>query len=224
MYYEDEYFQGAETCRRRRRNPEVDFFECECQDVSPSWDYDPHCGCYSEDAEHCGNCYKKECRCGKNKDTMNNSDLKQFVFSEPLNRPVDNPIQIRRGEEEVLAKIEVCPKHDKHYCSKFRNLVWLAATVGWRGNFNNEDLTIEFRIRRGSRFGEIIFATRDGVGVDIGELRGQTTSFNHVDRGRKTCEYHDTEYFLTAELIRSEEANDRARIIGPIVFTGAVID
>lgn len=222
MYYEEEYFQGVET-RRRRRKRRAERFECECQEVSPSWDFDPDCGCFREEPEHHEDCCREGNKCDRKEDVMNNNELKQFVFSEPLNRPVENPIQIRRGEEEVLAKIEVCPKHDGHHCNKFRNLVWLAATVGWRGNFNNEDLTMEFRIRKGSRFGEVIFATRDGVGVDIGELRGQTTSFNHVDCGRKNCEHHNTEYFLTAELIRSEEPNDRARIIGPIVFTAAVI-
>ncbi|WP_141676201.1 hypothetical protein [Pseudobacillus wudalianchiensis] len=187
----------------------------------------------------------------------NKDDLKQFRFDEPVSVPMQSPFKvIRRNEEEVLAKISLCPKHhhhdhkhkcdcDHHHghkhdhdhkhkdgCKKHKcsdDAVWLAATVGWRANNvqTSDGLVVEFRIRKGSPNGEIIFATRDGVGVDINELRARTTSFIHVDAspfGHKHSHHDDdTEYFLTAEVVQDDQ-NDRALIVGPVVFTAAVID
>jgi hypothetical protein len=144
-------------------------------------------------------------------------DLRQFNFSEPLSHPTDSPISLPLNEEKVLAKVEVCLKGKG-------DVTWLAATVGWRSPDieTDDDLTVEFRIRKGSVNGEIIFATRDGVGVDLGELRGQTTTFIHVDTSRSTCD--ETKYILTAELINADLPVEQAEVIGPIVFTAAVIN
>ncbi len=149
--------------------------------------------------------------------------------------PQDRPLKtVRFDEEDVLAKIKFCPKKDKcdHHKDKCEDaVVWLAATVGWRGIDPppTNGLIIEFKIRKGSPNGEVIFATRQGVGEDALELAAQTTTFIHVDHLCKNkftdCpDDHDDElkYFLTAEVI-ADNANDRAEIVGPVVFTATKI-
>jgi DnaJ-class molecular chaperone len=171
----------------------------------------------------------------KHKKMLNKDDLKDFRYDEPRSVPMQDAFKrVRRGEEDVLAKIKFCPKHDKDHdhkdkCNKL-HAVWLAATVGWRANrpLVSDGLIVLFRIRKGSEDGEVIFATRQGVGVDVQELRAETTTFIHVDELFKnkftSCDDddHETKYFLTAEVV-ANDPNDVAVIVGPVVFTAAKI-
>ncbi|OKL35585.1 hypothetical protein [Domibacillus mangrovi] len=179
--------------------------------------------------KNCERC-KHEKREREDKDRMNQDDLKAFRYDEPRNMPLDRPLRTVLFEEEnVLAKIKFCPKHDrKDKCS--HDVVWLAATVGWRvvDPAPTTGLVLEFKIRKGSRNGDVIFVTRQGVGEDTNELNAQTTTFIHVDSLLKnkftTCDGDNdkTRYYLTAEVI-ADEADDVALIVGPVVFTAAQI-
>ncbi|MFX3623141.1 MAG: hypothetical protein ACE3JP_03600 [Ectobacillus sp.] len=169
------------------------------------------------------------------KTSYNNKDsLKQFKFDEPVSSPTLSRV-LQLNEEAVLAHIfdrecDCCHEPDHGCgCSKCfdKHAVWLAATVGWRGSSSaSNGGVIEFRIRKGSRNGEVIFATRDGVGVDQEELAARTTSFTHVDASCHTNSWNDghAKYFLTATLISTENPGDTAVITGPVVFTAAVIE
>ncbi len=168
---------------------------------------------------------------------MDKDDLKVFRYDEPRNMPQDRPLKVVRfDEEDVLAKIKFCPKKDKcdHHKDKCEDaVVWLAATVGWKtARADIENIIVEFKIRKGSPNGEVIFATRQGASTnrpagDGGDVDAQTTTFIHVDHLCKNkftdCpDDHGDElkYFLTAEVITS---GDAASIVGPVVFTATKI-
>ncbi|MGG3449842.1 hypothetical protein [Domibacillus aminovorans] len=183
---------------------------------------------------HCKHDDKKGKEDKKRKDQ---DDLKVFRYDEPRNMPQDRPLKtVFFEEEDVLAKIKFCPKKDKcdHHKDNCEDaVVWLAATVGWKAARDDiRNLIVEFKIRKGSRDGDVIFATRQGASTqppsgDGGDVDAQTTTFIHVDHLCKnkftTCPGDDDDelkYFLTAEVITS---GDAASIVGPVVFTATKI-
>lgn len=200
--------------------------------------------CKHDNDEHRKNCGRCNGHHGKHDDKKekgdkkrkDQDDLKVFRYDEPRSMPMQDPLKVvHKGEEDVLAKIKFCPKHDKGHKDKDKcdehHAVWLAATVGWRSAITQldiGDLIVLFRIRKGSKDGEVIFATKQGIGVDELELKAETTTFIHVDSMFKnkftSCDDDDdeTKYFLTAEVV-ADSFLDRALIVGPVVFTAAKI-
>ncbi|MBU8688498.1 hypothetical protein KM918_14295 [Priestia megaterium] len=167
----------------------------------------------------------------KDKD-RNNRILKKFYFDEPSSipspfpmdgsDPTGLPVAVRR--ELVLAELDIDFYYDE--CDMNNRLIFFAATVGWATTTDEDGAVAEFRIRKGSSRGDIIFATRDGIGVDDFEQNARTTSFIHVDATNnivRNTRNKGTKYFLTlTNLPATSDTPSTVIITGPVVFIGEI--
>ncbi|PGO70451.1 hypothetical protein CN980_20795 [Bacillus cereus] len=93
-------------------------------------------------------------------------------------------------------------------------LIELRGLIGWSVNFEEEDVSVIWRLRRGIG-GTIIWEGHDGLGVDLGELAGHLTAILHVDNGTVIG---NNIYELTAMVDPTISPDLTAEINGPIVL------
>ncbi|MBU8853025.1 hypothetical protein BGM24_13675 [Bacillus sp. FJAT-26377] len=166
----------------------------------------------------------------KDKD-RNNRILKKFYFDEPSSIPTPFPtdgsdptgLPVEVGGELVLAELDIDFYYDE--CDMNTPLIFLAATVGWSTTVDDDGAVAEFRIRKGSPRGNIVFATRDGIGVDQFEQNARTTSFIHVDGNKNVGGNRNkgTKYFLTiTNLPAGGDTPGTIIITGPVVFIAEI--
>ncbi|MCQ9283790.1 hypothetical protein NQ129_18580 [Priestia aryabhattai] len=119
----------------------------------------------------------------------------------------------------MLAELDIDFYCDE--CDMNNPLIFFAATVGWATTTDDSGAVAEFRIRRGSQRGEIVFATRDGIGVDDFEQNARTTSFIHVEGTNNVVRNRNkgVKYFLT---ITNLPTNVEFELSGTIIITGPV--
>ncbi len=138
--------------------------------------------------------------------------VEDFNFDEPYSISGSTTI-VLSGSPTVLAFLSGATV--LHHVDP-NDRIRLVATVGWQATGGTTISSVLFKIYRDAPppTGTLVFSTTDWAEPSFDAI--ETTSFSHVETG---VHGHATSYFLTAEV-----TSGTANVIGPISFSGEVIE